>query len=151
MKNITLAIFCCLLFSLTAGAQQRINDNEQIKSMRIAMITSELQLTTEESQNFWPLYNEYEEKQKGIRQKYRPQKQLIQMTDAELEEQLSNNLKMEQELLQLKGTYMEKMKAVLPIRKVARIPAAETKFKRAILKEAQLRQGNRRKRLGGND
>eukprot|EP00388_Colpodella_angusta_P030800 GDKK01020531.1.p1 GENE.GDKK01020531.1~~GDKK01020531.1.p1 ORF type:complete len:135 (-),score=15.74 GDKK01020531.1:59-463(-) len=40
---------------------------EQIKSLKVAFITTELQLTPEESTKFWPLYNSYEDKQREIK------------------------------------------------------------------------------------
>ena len=150
MKNLVLGIFFLLFVGTNVYGQQRYNDNERIKAMRVAFITNALQLTTEESQAFWPLYNEYEAKQRGIRKKYRSGKQMMLMDDAELEQQLSNNLTMEEELLQLKRTYIGRLKKVLPTRKIAMLQGAETKFKEEILKQIRQRQSNRQGKVNRN-
>jgi len=142
MKNIALGIFFLLFVGANAYSQQ-YNDNERLQSMRVAFITNSLQLTTEESQSFWPLYNEYEDKQKEVRRTYRTNKQMMLMDDQELEQHLENNLKMEEELLQLKRTYIDRLKEVLPIRKIAMLQNAENKFKTEILKQIRQRQGKR--------
>ena len=69
-KNIShivgLALAAALLFSSAASAQERKEgkDNawrERIESMKIAFLTSEMDLTPEEAQNFWPVYNKAQE------------------------------------------------------------------------------------------
>ena len=59
-------IFTLLLSSLVAVAQPKTaNDaetlekkKEKIEAMKVAYLTNELELTVEESQAFWPVYNE---------------------------------------------------------------------------------------------
>src|SRR5690606_1029852 len=41
---------------------------EQLKSMKIAFMTSELALTSAEAEKFWPIYNAYDSKQFELRQ-----------------------------------------------------------------------------------
>ena len=57
-----LALAAVLLFSAAASAQERKGGRddawrERIESMKIAFLTSEMDLTPEEAQNFWPVYN----------------------------------------------------------------------------------------------
>jgi Spy/CpxP family protein refolding chaperone len=40
---------------------------EQIKALKVAFITNELALTSEEATKFWPLFNAFEEKQQEIK------------------------------------------------------------------------------------
>lgn len=148
MKNIALGIGLFILTVSTAYGQQPSDDNERLQAMRVAFITNALQLTPEESQAFWPIYNEYEDQQKEIRRKYRPDKQMMLMSDQELEQQIEYNLKMEEELLQLKRSYIGRFKAAIPIRKIAMLNNAENKFKEEILKQIRQRQENRKGRFG---
>ena len=46
-----------LIFSMILGAQNP--KEEQIKTLRIGFITKSLNLTSQEAQQFWPIYNEY--------------------------------------------------------------------------------------------
>lgn len=149
MKNITLSFLFLALAATMAFGQQRYDDNERLQAMKVAFITNALQLTAEESQTFWPLYNEYATEQKRIRREYRAGKQMMLMTDEELEQQLERNLKMEEELLQLKRNFVNELKEVLPVRKIAMLNNAENKFKEEILKQIRQRQENRRGRRNG--
>ena len=64
-----LVLAAVLLFSAAASAQERKEgkegkDNawrERIESMKIGFLTSEMDLTPEEAQNFWPVYNKAQE------------------------------------------------------------------------------------------
>lgn len=149
MKNKALGILALLLLGIYSYGQQP-GDNERLQAMRVAFITNALQLTPEESQDFWPVYNEYEAEQREIRKKYRPNRQMMLMNDEELEQHLENTLRMEEELLQLKRTYMNRMQDVIPIRKIAMLNQAENKFKEEILKQIRQRQETRRGQLNRN-
>ena len=41
---------------------------DRIRALKVAFITDKLKLTPEESEKFWPVYNQYEAEQKRIRQ-----------------------------------------------------------------------------------
>ena len=45
---------------------------EKIESLKIAFITKRLDLTSKEAQQFWPLYNEYNDKIKAIKKNLFP-------------------------------------------------------------------------------
>ena len=52
-----LLIFFVMLGSLS---QIKAQDGEKIQSLKIAFITQKLQLTPDEAQKFWPVYNQYD-------------------------------------------------------------------------------------------
>ena len=140
-------IVLMLLTTSTVFGQQ-FKDNERIRAMRVAFITNALELTPEESQGFWALYNEYESSQRSIRAKYRSNRNMMLMNDKELEQQIENTLDMEGELLQLKRTYIGRLKDVIPIRKIAMLNNVEKNFREELLKEFRQRQ---RTNAGKND
>ncbi len=64
MKKIFLLIisFSTIALVLTAQeVQQPVNEKRQqeIEALKVAFISRELQLTPEEAQQFWPIYNQY--------------------------------------------------------------------------------------------
>ena len=69
MKNFKYIVVLLFAISLSAHAQpgKFRQKMEQVKSLKVAFITSELNLTAEESAKFWPLYNAFEEKQRDLR------------------------------------------------------------------------------------
>ena len=79
MKKNLLIIFLVCLMHLVSNAQppqgppqgpplqQGPRPHKNIQAIKVAFITRELNLTAEEAQKFWPLYNAYSESIKKIR------------------------------------------------------------------------------------
>ncbi len=121
---------------------------ENIESMKIAFITKKLELTPEEAQQFWPVYNQYNDKMKELRKKRRlasreARQNFDALTDKELEQLVNNDLINRQKDLDLQKEYNEKFKAILPIRKVAKLYAAEEQFKVVLINKLKERQGKK--------
>ena len=142
MKSISIVIglLCGVLVSLSAQPRQQAQ--QRVRAMKIAYLTDRMGLTPDEAQKFWPVYNEYEQEQRKIRDKYRPATADIStMPDAELERFVSQHLDMQEEELRLKREYFARLKRVLPIRKMAIFLQAETEFNRKLLQALQQPQG----------
>jgi len=56
----------CLIFSCLSFAQES-SKNEKIESMKVAFLSTKLELTAKEAQQFWPLYNEFQQKMEKLR------------------------------------------------------------------------------------
>ena len=69
MKTSKLLTIFFLMITSISIAQPRLKEKkEKIKALKIAYITEELELTSEEASKFWPLFNAYEDKQRELRQ-----------------------------------------------------------------------------------
>lgn len=155
------AIVATIIFSFLAGFTwaQADYDNlpqqgeaaDRVKAMKTAFITSRLNLSTEESEKFWPLYNEYEVEQKKIREKYKFSNNFATMTDAEAERMVTSSFEMEQLLLNLKKDYFQKFRKVIPVRKIAMLNRTERDFREQLVKTLQDLQMNRKKRFNGRN
>jgi len=68
MRTLIFALFISILFfqSLQLNAQRDRNRHEQIQAMKIAYITERLDLSSEEAEKFWPIYNDYNDKKGEI-------------------------------------------------------------------------------------
>lgn len=121
-------------------------NKEKIKTMKIGYITNKLSLTSEEAQQFWPIYNEFESKMDELREQRRAEhkkpKDNLELSDAEVEKMVDNHIIMEQKELDIKKAYHVKFKEVLPIKKVAKLYRANQEFKRDLLKKIKNHQGN---------
>lgn len=122
--------------------------SERMQAFKAAYFTEELELTTEESRAFWPIYDEYETERERLRRAARPNKRIKDLTDAELEMQINLRFEMEEKELALKRTYFQKFKMALPIRKVANIHHVERKFKKEVLGMIRERRAERRRSDG---
>jgi len=54
----------------TVAVAQPQNAREKIEAAKIALITERLNLTPEQAQKFWPVYNEYSKKQQELRRTF---------------------------------------------------------------------------------
>lgn len=131
--KITLFVLCFASFAI---AQPRKKD--QIKSMKIAFITQELELTPDEATKFWPLFNDFETKQKEIRQD--KSKELRDKIDGGISEKEATTLlnqmeSSEDELHNLRKKFIASLKNVLPATKILKLKRAEEKFNRRLIKE----------------
>ncbi len=142
MKKVVIAIF--FLTNMLYVAQAQRDAQERIEAFKVAFFTQKLQLTVEESQAFWPLYNEYENKREALRQQMSTSTRPELMSDEALRAHLYRQLDTEARLVELRREYFEKFMEVLPLRKVALIPQVERQFKRKLLEELRKRrQGSR--------
>jgi hypothetical protein len=131
-------IFCYLfvLFSFLKLFPQGGNKREKIEALRVAFITQKLNLTADESQKFWPVYNEYQDKLRAARQEFRKQSAVF-TTDKEAQDYLDAELLLKQREFNLYKEYYEKIKKTIPIKKVAELRQAEEEFKKELLKQLQ--------------
>lgn len=108
--------------------------NERMESLRIAYITEKLNLTPDEAQKFWPIYNEFRTKEEKIdpHRNIKPN-QLESLSDKELDELVEKNLKADEERVKLKREYYTKLKKAIPTRKIVMLQRLEKEFKRELL------------------
>jgi hypothetical protein len=123
------------VFSQNGGqAQQK---KEKIEAQKVAFMTQKLNLTPEESQKFWPVYDQYEAQKETINKTHHQQSKgykNAELTDLQADSLITAEIQSEQSLLDLKKEYIPKFKEVLPASKVAKIPEAERQFKEMLLK-----------------
>ena len=127
-------------------AQRQEEKRDNIEAMKIAFITKKLDLTPEEAQQFWPVYNQYKDKVDDLRKKRRQdnkeaKRNFEDMTDKEVEQIVDNEIVFRQKELDIQKEYHAKFKSVLPIKKVAKLYEAEEQFKRVLLDKLQKKDG----------
>lgn len=138
-------IIILVILCTAVGYGQRGN-REKIKSLQVAFITEQLALTSKEAQQFWPVYNKFEEKRQSLRQKERSQirskmQDAMELSEAQaitVLEQLTD-FKIEEEKLNL--SYLKEIKKVLSAKKTLLLLRSEEDFKRQLIK--QYRKNNR--------
>ena len=153
MKRIFFA-FACLIMAANLVAQPNQNRmKERVEAQRIGFITQRVNLTPEESQQFWPIYNEYTDKMQQIRSATKMDKTFDDMSDADAEKVIMGQFDKESRALDLRKEYYQKFKKVISVKKIAKLYKAEQDFKGEMLKQLQeMRQmkKNMRQRQDGN-
>ncbi len=143
MKIIKIIPILLFLFAINTFAQPRLKEKkEQIKALKVAYITEELQLTSEEATKFWPVFNAFEDKQKELRQeKMRSNKNRLDAgeVDAMSEKEATNLLNQmestEDDLYQLRKKFIVSLKGILPAKKIIKLKRSEEGFNRKLLKQ----------------
>lgn len=143
IKQILLAII--LLFSINTFAQGgRLlkEKKEQIKAMKVAYITNELSLTSDEAAKFWPLYNAFEDKQQEIRkQKLKgymdriDEESFDNLSEKEAATILAQMESTEEELHQARKKFVASLKGVISSVKILKLKKAEEGFNRKLLQQ----------------
>jgi hypothetical protein len=108
---------------------------DKVEALRVSFISQKLDLSTQEAQGFWPLYNEYNDKIKALRKNFRQQYGSVSTfkTDKEADDFLQAEMRMKQSELDLHKEYFEKIKKVLGSKKTAMLIRAEEEFKKVII------------------
>ncbi len=130
-----------LIFSVQVSIAQTESKKDKIEALRAAFIAKKVNFTSQESQVFWPLYNEMNDKldaaRHAFRLKYNAKTNYDFSNDKEAEDYLNAELVLKQKEYEIYKEYYEKFKKVLPVKKVAAVRRAEEDFKKEIIKSIQ--------------
>jgi hypothetical protein len=131
------ALFACLLSVQTQAQVDPEKREARLAAFRAEVFTRVLDLSPEEAQQFWPVYNTYTDRREQLQKEIRPGKQLDQMSDAEVEEQIKRHFDLKQREIELERDAVQQLRKVLPLRKVAKLPMAEREFRESLVKKLQ--------------
>lgn len=148
MRKIVFLSAMLLAFSATfaqPGPDEFRNKKEKMDAMKIGFITEKLELSTEEAQRFWPVYNELDKKIEDIRKAgmekmfalRKEGKTLDDLSEDDLQKMMVNRLNNDEKIAQLKKQYHENFVKVIGIRKTAALYQAEMDFSREMMKHAR--------------
>lgn len=139
MKKLKRLFFLLLYLPAFICLSQVGNTKQNIESYKVAFITKRVGFTPAEAQVFWPLYNDYQQKKEDLRQLQIKERKnanhdFSNLSDADVEKLIDGQIINEQKEVDLLKSFHQKVKTVLPARKVARLYKAEEDFKRELIK-----------------
>jgi hypothetical protein len=129
------------LSPISGNSQTKITDKEEtVKSQKIAFFTEKLNLTPDEAQTFWPVYNSYwQQKNKIIEERKATMKfcseNMDKLSPKEIEQYGDMYINFHMQESNLLIEYNEKFKQVLAPEKVMRLYLADYEFKTYLLKQ----------------
>ncbi|WP_417290062.1 hypothetical protein [Corallibacter sp.] len=139
-------IFILLVIVFTSSfvnAQDRMDRDEKIKTLKIAFITDALNLSKTEAQKFWPVYNKFDEENHALREasyKKRKDVDVTTMSESEASKLLDDMQNSYNKRHQLFSNYMKDIRSILPAKKVIMLKQAEDNFKRKMFEEFKKRR-----------
>jgi septal ring factor EnvC (AmiA/AmiB activator) len=138
MKTLTSILFI-LSFSLLTVAQ---GNRDKIKALKIAFITEKLNLSEKEAQQFWPIYNSFEEDMSNLkRQVYDSRKKvdINTISDEEAVQVLKEIRTNENRKHSLKNDFTDRLTKVISAKKIILLHKIEDDFKRKMFEEYKKR------------
>ncbi len=123
-----------LFFGLSAVAQQTPQP-QRLEALKIAYITRKLDLTPEEAQRFWPIYNQYSADLRSTRQ--------------HSSQENGSEIELEEQILNIRKKYNGQFTQALSPGKVNTFYKSEKEFGQFVQKEMERRQ-LRQQRRGNN-
>ncbi len=144
-----------LALSNTLAAQNQ-QAKEKIESARIGFITERLGLTPDQAERFWPLYNEYRQRNQDASRSYQQFKAGLDPDGPSEEESrrlVELELALKQQRLDLEKEYSKRMLDVISTQQVASLREAERDFRGILLRRLQQarQQQLRQQRLNNRD
>lgn len=113
---------------------------EKIEATKVAYFTEKLELTTEEAQVFWPIYNKWwKDKMEAHHKVYATMQAIVDLdnkggyTDPQMKKLINEHAKSLSLESQVFEIYLQEFYKVLPTSKVAKIFAAESGFREILM------------------
>jgi hypothetical protein len=101
---------------------------KKIQAMEVAYMTKELNLSPEEAQRFWPVFNKYRDETRSV------------LNNRNTTDQLER----QQQVLDLRKRYRNEFSRILTQERANRVFSSEDQFRQMVRREFQKRQMERR-------
>ena len=142
MKTKILFPIIFLLVTSLSFSQGFKEKREKVKALKVAYITEQLELTTDEAQKFWTIYNAFDENQAELRHekmrsildRFKPGN-VEKLSEKDASNSLAQMEKIEEDLFNLKKKFIKDLQGVISAKKIIKLKKAEEDFNRELLKQ----------------
>lgn len=143
MKKTLIVLILGILTLPLVHAQK--NARDRIESMKIGYLTQKLNLTSDEAQKFWPIYNKYNDEMEKLRRSVRSTmmeeaEEADKLSEKDAEKLLNELLNFKEQEHALTKKYASEFKKAIPSYKIILLYKAENDFKRELLKKLRERR-----------
>lgn len=135
MRKLILLILLYAGLAIPALAQDNQRDRNTLQGYKIAFLTKKLNLTPEEAQKFWPIYNKYEAELRAARIEGRTTKKEIET---------------EEKILNIRKKYDGEFEKAISREKVNQLFKSEREFGNFVQKEMMDRRNQKNNNLKRN-
>lgn len=114
--------------------------HEKIKALKTAYITTELNLSSDEAEKFWPVYNASQKKTHQLRKQLRDIHKKTDQTfdnisEKEAQDILNTTMILDKKMYEEQNVLIQNLKNILSAKKIIQLQKAEDQFKRKLLKK----------------
>ena len=138
MKTLTSIVFILSFSLITFGQSNR----DKIKTLKIAYITEKLDLSEKEAQQFWPIYNNYEEENSKLRNEASETRKKINFETLSEEDakQFLKDIRLNDKKRQAtENDFIDRLTKVISAKKIIMLHKIEDDFKRKMFDEYKRR------------
>jgi hypothetical protein len=128
-----------LILLLVLGSLFNVHaqDGERLQALKIAYLTRKLDLSPEEAQRFWPIYNKYTDEIRAIHQEQKAKP--------------GPEIDVEEKILNVRKKYNAEFSKALPAEKVNTLFRSEKDFGNLVQREQERRMNRQMNRRGLRD
>ncbi len=120
---------------------------QEIKAQKSAFITQRLDLSPEEAQKFWPVYNQYDKEieanRKEMRANHKALKGDAELSESEASAAIEKDLASRQKELDIRKKYAAEFKKTFGAVKTMKLAQAEREFQKELIKRVREHKENR--------
>lgn len=133
-KTITLLLLIISTFGFAQNTDKRL---VRIKNLRIAYISNKLDLTTQEAEKFWPIFNKFDDRNVELQRQKRQLmlRMKLDKSDKETIKLLDESETIETDLQVNRRQFVKDLQGVISPQKILLLKKIEEDFKNTLLKQ----------------
>lgn len=137
-------IITLLILSMSLSSFSQDNDRrERIKALKVAYLTEQLELSKTEAQQFWPVYNAFEEQEHQFRKEGYSKRKDINvetLSEQEAKKMIDEMSSLEKKKYELRETFIKDLQKILSSKKIIKLKSAEDDFNKKMFEEYKKRR-----------
>lgn len=135
MKKFGIFLILNFLIIISVQAQRRGIDRERLEAARIAFITTRLDLSPEQAQKFWPIFNEFnEQREEKLKQiaSLNPRSNTESISKEEAQRLIKQRFELQRELIEDEEAFVQKAATVISYQQILQLNSINREFARSI-------------------
>lgn len=136
MKKSIYSLLILIFFSQMAFAQREGSfDKEKLKDARIAFITDRLDLSSQQAEKFWPIFNKYSESREANLRKMaslNPRKEEGEISDSQAKTMITERFKLQRQMVADEEKFVQEVSSVISYTQILQLNGIARDFTRMI-------------------
>jgi hypothetical protein len=135
MKKFGIFLILNFWIILSVQAQRRGIDRERLEAARIAFITTRLDLSPEQAEKFWPIFNEFnEQREEKLKQiaSLNPRSSTESISKEEAQRLIKQRFELQRELIEDEEAFVQKAAIVISYQQILQLNSINREFARSI-------------------
>lgn len=136
-----------IFFSQMAFAQREGSfDKEKLKDARIAFITDRLDLSSQQAERFWPIFNKYSESREANLRKMaslNPRREEGEISDSQAKTMITERFKLQRQMVADEEKFVQEVSSVISYSQILQLNGIARDFTRMIYQRHRRRDDQR--------